>query len=230
MSVREVPPAVLKHRGVPLRFHVLAVGEDGAPVVPYARAYDGEGEDATPRYEDRWLQFSSSVLVDLENPAVGWADLDAWEDNLQARPVSTIVRTIALALEMWVPGAHTADGYPVPDLRRAGTMILDGEIDDYASAIGCAFMLSQGIAPERAGEALRVQVKAAKDLRPLVNTELQRMLAEEEAAQEEAFRLLHAAVAARDTPTSPSEAAPSPGPPGTPSGAEPVGTPASSGD
>jgi hypothetical protein len=228
VTAREIPPAVLKHRGVPVRFHALVLGEDGAPVRPVARRFDGDGDSAEPVFEERWLQFTSSVLVDFENPSIGWADLDAWEDALGKSPVPSIVRTIALALELWVPGMSTPDGYPVPDLRRAGTMILDGELDDYAAAIGCAFMLSQGIAPERAGEAMRVQVKAARDLRPLVDTELQRMLAAEVEAQDEAFRLLNEAAANRDTPTNP-DGTTSPGTPGTPSGVEGVGTPASSG-
>lgn len=229
MSVREVPPAVLKHRGVPLRFHALVTGEDGNPVVPHARRFDGEDEDATPVYEERWLLLTSSVLVDLENPTIGWADLDAWEDALGTNVHTTIARTLALALEVWVPGEHAPDGSPVPDLRRVGKMMVDGMIDDYAAAIGAAFMLSQGIAPERAGEALRVQVKAAKDLRPLVDTELQRMLAAEAESQEEAFRLLREAQDAQGTPTSPS-GEPSPGTRGTGDGAPPVATPPSSGD
>lgn len=220
-SPRVPTPQVLKHRGVPITVHAL--GETAEGRATYERRFDGEGENASPVYEERWLQFTNSVLVDMENPAIGWADLEGWEDDLQKRPTVALVRTLALALEVWVPGKHTETGDPVPDLRRTGKMLLDGQTDEYATAVGAAFMLSQGISPERAGEALRAGVKNAAEVRPLIDAEVQKMLAKEQETMEEAFRALNVAA---DTPTSPSE--PPPGTPGTP-GSEPAETSTPSG-
>lgn len=225
MTTREVSPAVLKNRGVPLRFHVLAVGEDGNPASPYARKMDGDAETALPVFEERFVQFTSAVLVDMENPDVGWKDLDAWEDALSRQPTVTLVRTLALVLGLTVPGRATAGGEPVPDLRRVGVMMLDGEIDEYATAIGAAFMLAQGISPERAGEALRAGVKNAAEVRPLIDAEIQKMLAKEQESIEELLRDARG----ETTPTSPDASEGSPGGTGSTDGAEPVVPSTSSG-
>lgn len=219
--------AVLKHRGVPIRLHALVTDETGAPASPYARKFEGDGEESQPVYEERWVQFTNAALVDMENPAVGWADLDGWEDALQKNPTTALVKTLAIVLGMWVPGLAGPSGDPVPDLRRAGTMLVDGEADTYATVIGAAFMLAQGISPERAGEVLRAGVRNAREVRPLIDSEVQKMLAEEQASVEAALRA--AGVGDAGTPTSPSESQDSPGVPGTPVGSEPAETSTSSG-
>jgi hypothetical protein len=220
--------AVLKSRGVPLRVHRLVTDEDtGAPAVPYARLMDGDAEDASPLYEERWLQFTNSVLVDMESDDIGWGSLDAWEDALQKQPTQALVRTLALALEVFVPGQATAAGSPVPDLRRMGKMMLDGETDEYATVVGAAFAISQGISPEHAGAILKQGVKNAREVRPLIDAEVQKLLEKEQAGIDQALRELSDADAAA-TPTSPT-GTPSPGTPGTPAGPEPVAASTSSG-
>jgi hypothetical protein len=198
--------AVLKSRGVPLRVHRLVTDEDtGAPAVPYARLMDG----------------------DVESDDIGWGSLDAWEDALQKQPTQALVRTLALALEVFVPGKATAAGSPVPDLRRMGKMMLDGETDEYATVVGAAFAISQGISPEHAGAILKQGVKNAREVRPLIDAEVQKLLEKEQAGIDQALRELSDADAAA-TPTSPT-GTPSPGTPGTPAGPEPVAASTSSG-
>lgn len=210
MSVRVPPVAVLKNRGVPITLHTFAEAVEGDRT--YVRAFDGEGEDAEPVLEHRFLQFTNAVLADLESDDVGFGSMDAWQDALGVRPFVTLTRTLAIALEWWVPGALTATGSPVPDLRRAGKAMLDGKTDDYSTIVGVAFALANGVAPERAVDLLKAGVKNAAELRPLIDREIDKLLADEERAIQRARDAL-----ADDTPTSPSDPA-TPGSSGSPDG------------
>lgn len=225
---RVPPPHVLKNRGVPVRVHALVVDDAGAPMVPYARRFEGDGEDSAPVFEERFIQFHNAALVDMENVHVGWADLDAWEDALAKSPTSALVRTFAIVFGAWVPGLAGPTGDPVPDLRRTGLMLIDGDADTYATAVGAAFMLAQGVSPTSAGEVLRAGVKNAKDVRPLIDAEVQKMLRAEQEQIEAALRA--AGAESLDTPTSPSEKPDSLGVPGTTGGPEQDALSTSSGD
>lgn len=222
-----VPSAnVLKNRGVPVFVHRLVTDpETGRAATPYERAFTGEGDAGEPVYDEVFIQFTTSVLVDMENPETGWGNLDEWQEQLGTLPTSALAKTIAFCLELFVPGAYSASGYPLPDLRRAGKMMLDGRADDYATAVGAAFALANGVSAERAGEVLRAGVRQAKDIRPLIDAELGRALDEEMKAVDQAIEQMRAGDA---TPTGPTTG--TPGGPGSEAGSETVVTPTSSGD
>lgn len=226
MSVRVPSVAVLKNRGVPITLHALVTDDAGVPVRPYVRRYDGESEEAEPVLEHRFLQFTSAVLSDLESDDIGFGSMDEWQEQLGTKPFVSLTRTVAIALEWWVPGKSTDTGAPVPDLRRAGKAMLDGLTDDYSTIVGTAFALANGVQPERALDLLKAGVRNAKELRPLIDQEIDKLLLEEEAAIARARKQL---AGEDDTPTSP-PAADTPGSSGSPDGSEAVATSTSSGD
>lgn len=194
---------VLKNRGVPVILHVLA-GDDepGGPARPYKRTFTSDDESAEPILCTRWVQFTNSVIADIEDTEMGWGDQDGWQDALSKQPFLTLCKTLAISFEWWVPEQVNATGGPVPDQRRAGKAMLDGQIDTYATALGGAYSLSQGVTPEQAGEIMRAGIKSAAELRPLIASEVEKMIAEEEAA-------IQRARGALATPTSPDESTPS---------------------
>lgn len=226
MSVRVPGPQVLRNRGIPVKVHRLVLDGAGDPVRPYQREFDGTGENAELLTDEVWVQLTNAVLADFEDDEIGWGSLDNWQAALVETPYKALVRTFALALGYHVPGMSTPGGSPVPDLRRAGTLMLDGLTDDYATVIGAAFALANGVSPERVGELLRAGVRNAAELRPLIDAEVQKMLEDEEASMAEARRLRDA-VYGDGTPTNQTSGTPSPN--GSELGSEPAVPSTSSG-
>lgn len=146
---------VLKARGVPFEFHALDATDDtGDLVVPYQRKVTGDPDSPVTVMETRWLSFTNSVLADLEDDEIGWGSHDAWQDALKSHPFRTVNATVALLLQLWVPGKTTPGGAPVPDVRRAGVMLPDGTFAAISTCIGAAFAISMGTPPEEAGKLL----------------------------------------------------------------------------
>lgn len=174
--MRAVTANVLKNRGVPLMLHVLETDAAGDAVVPYKRAFTGDGDDATPVMQEVWVQFTNSTLADIEDPEVGWgptidddgnliaAGMPSWQKDLRKRPWQAVSKTIAIVLQLWVPGRSTPSGGPVPNVRMAGMMIPEGTQAEMSSAIGAAFSIAMGAAPDTAGKLLAQGMKEATDL------------------------------------------------------------------
>ncbi|HMM95403.1 hypothetical protein [Phycicoccus sp.] len=121
----------------------------------WSRRIDESGIAVT---EEVFVAFDNSVLADIETY---WDDLDGWEDALEAQPHRALSETVAFALGYIVIEGDT--GRARPDMRRAGKAMLDGENAAYSTAIGTAFMISQGIPPEKAGEVLRAGLKGIEE-------------------------------------------------------------------
>lgn len=214
MSLPQVPgPAVLRNRGVPVLVHVLARDAEHRLAVPYQRTFDEADE---PILETRWIQFTNAVLADIE---ARWGDTDSWQGALSDNPYRTLAETLAIAFGEW----HTdeAGGPPTPDVRLVGTMMRDG-IDStaYSTAILGAYLLSQGVEPERVGESLRREYAKAAETAHRIAEVLATSLDEPQPTPP--------SPPDATTPTSPTES-PS-GEPPSPTGPDSEGTGTSSGD
>lgn len=212
------PPAVLKSRGVPIKVHVLAKNDEDR----WVRSMDGD----EPVIDTVYVQMTNAVLTDLTDPLVGYGSLDLWQHALSNDTYRALQNTLAMCLDWWIvlPG-----GQESPDGRRAGRAMIDGEVDSYSSAIGAAFMLANGVRPERVGEVMAAGITSAAGIREQMMDKLAD--AAMEAAQESTDRLKAALDADADetTPTSPSSPTDTPSSSGSPHGSEQVATPASSG-
>ncbi len=173
-----VPANVLKARGVPFRFHSLETTDTGDLAVPYRRKVNESSDDLVPVMEDHWLSFTNSVLADLEDDEIGWGSHDAWQDALRSHPFRTINATVALLLQLWVPGVATPSGSPIPDVRRAGVMIPDGTFAAISTCIGAAFAISMGTPPEEAGKLLQRGLAKADSVSRDIAERMRRSLAE----------------------------------------------------
>lgn len=188
-ALNQTTPAVLKNRGVPVSFIVLNKDDEGR----WTRSYtDGGG----PVTEVVHLQMTNDVLAAIEDDVTGWGSLDAWQKDLQEHPFKALGKTIALCRDWYTP----AD---LPDVRRAGKAMLDAEIDVYSAAVGGAFMLANGLAPEQVGKTLADGVKASAAQKKRAMDRVTEQL--DKAAREQELLEAHEEdlAAAPDTPTPP---------------------------
>lgn len=169
--MRHVSPNVLKNRGVPIMIHVPETGPDGELLLPYRRKMTGEGDNAEPVMQEVWIQFTNAVLADIEDPEVGWpekdgaaAGMEAWQAAMAASPWTAISKTLAICLQLWVPGVASPNGGPIPNTRLAGTLIPDGQQAELSAAVGAAFAMALGSSPDSAGKLLAQGMAQAKDL------------------------------------------------------------------
>lgn len=202
---RTVDATILRNRGIPIQLHALTEREGGG----YDRAFaDGEAQ-----FDEVYLSFNNSVLADIEG---FFGDLDGWQDALDTQPRRALTQTMAFALEHITIGP---DGKSIPDTHRTGKAMIDGESAAYSTAIGAAYMIAEGIPPEKAGEVLAAGLKGIEE-------------GKEEAGKLDVKALLmpddEDQSADHDTPTDPPES--TTGPPSTQDGSKPGETSTSSGD
>lgn len=214
------PAAVLRNRGVPIRLHRL---ERDPATERWRRVHAESGE---PEFEDHHVQMTNAVLSDVVDPINGWGSLDAWQKALRADPHDTLQHTLALCLDWW---KVLPDGAEEPDARRAGVAMVDAELESYSAAIGAAFMLANGVRPERVGEVLAAGIASAAELRGKMMDRLadtaERMA---KANNDRIRRALDEADAAETTQTSPGEEGSTPSTTGSGSGSEPEPGPSTS--
>jgi hypothetical protein len=158
----EASAQVLRNAGIPVKTYTLATTSEGALVEPYQRAVDEFGE---PLQEWRYVRVSNAVMAQVESPTpMGWGSTDAWEKDLQTIPFQGIARTLAIVWKMVI----NVDGLSAPDWERAAEVLIDGEIESYSLAVGNAFLLAQGVDPQRVGEHLREELTSLQTQRAAV--------------------------------------------------------------
>ena len=162
-------PAVLHNRGVPVKVHRV---EAGSGLDRWDRVFD---DNDGPVLDQLFVHFTALSMSDLEER---YGDLDGWQKALEDAPYRALVDTFAIVWEV--------------DRRQAGKMLLDDSVDDYAAAIGAAFMLAQGAEPDAVVRVLRAGVKSARAQK---STALANALKEAEASGD-------------DTQTSPADGSP----------------------
>lgn len=166
VSTSNLPSAaVLKNKGIPAKVHKVTASPD---LTRWERVYDPDS--AEPVLEMVYIQFTNLALSDIEER---FGSMDDWEAALGSTPYKALVDTLSIVWEV--------------DRRQAGKMMLDDGVDDYSSAIGAAFMLSQGSEVDAVVRVLESGVKAAKDLRARLLAEgMEQVEAAEAAAAEPA--------------------------------------------
>lgn len=198
-------PQILQNRGVPVKFYSIEQAEGGR----WVRKYDDLGEAIT---EVKYLQMTNAVLSDIEDEVVGWGGMEGWQNALQSQPFRTLGKSMALLLGYWLPA--NGDGVSLPDIRRAGQAMIDGETSAYQVALLASFMLANGAPGDRVGKQLAEQLSAA-------GKQAEKMWAE-------AFEESKEPGGVNATPTLPN--ADTPSLPGSETGSSSDETPTSSGD
>jgi hypothetical protein len=114
--------------------------------------------------EERFVRLGNLEIADIEDRFGG---LDEWQEALRKKPFATIIETLAICWGESEPFAGLPSGDPAHPstnlMRKAiGTVLLDARMDDYATAIGGAFMLANGVEPDAVGKALKQGVAATR--------------------------------------------------------------------
>lgn len=127
--------AVLRNRGIPVKVHVL--DDDGN------RTFDSTGEAITT---EAFVRFTNNVLADLTEKDQ-YGSLDGWEAAIEDNAPLAIPNTLAVCWDV--------------TRRRAGDLMLDNVLDDYATAIGGAFAMANGVPPDSVVKVLVAGLAAA---------------------------------------------------------------------
>lgn len=147
-------PNVLRNRGIPVfvaAVTALPSGENWSVVL------DDEGQPVT---EELLVRFDGNGIADIEE---AFGSLEAYEQALEGTVFSTVRKTLAIAWNL-----------PV---REIGVRMLPGKIDEYATAIGVALALANGVDPTQAARLLALGVSAGHELQ-LARTEMVREMVE----------------------------------------------------
>ena len=148
-------PAVLKNKGVPVQVAVLRE-EDGA----WVPNYDSEGAQDT---EEFYIKFTHNIIADIEEL---WDGLQEWQLVMEAKPVSTLRRTVGLLM-----------GEPVD---KAGMRMVEGNLTEYTNAVGVAWALANGVDPIVASRLLKQAEAAVDSQTKMLNDELRKTVEEME--------------------------------------------------
>jgi len=122
--------AVLRNKGVPVRVHAtqIAPGGDLDTGPHWERVLLGEEENPVPQFETLHVRFTTLDLAEIEEK---WGGITEWNEALNgSKSNAAIIDTFAILWRM--------------PRERAGTAMLDGALDDYAAALGGAFLLANG--------------------------------------------------------------------------------------
>jgi len=175
---------VLKNRGIPVLVHQVEPDANG---VRYNRVYTSDDLNAEPVLETMFIKFTNLSLSDVEEQ---WGDLDEWEKALDDKPFLTMVKTLAIMWECTT--------------QESGKRMIDDAIDDYATAVGAAILMANGIEGDAVVRVLKTGVSSAKRLKQRIASEGSKMVAELEAQEAEE----NAESAEPVTQTNPSPATP----------------------
>lgn len=159
----EATAQVLRNAGIPVKTYVLARAADGTLERPYRRAADEvTGE---PLLEWRYVRISNAVLAAVETPEpTGWGSVGGWETALADTPFRAIAQTLAICWGLFVNDS----GLAAPDVAQAAAALVDGEIEGYSLAVANAFLMSQGVDPQRVGEHLAAEIRSLRTQREAI--------------------------------------------------------------
>lgn len=147
-----IPSAVLRNKGVPV--DVLAL--DGGEAIL--------DDHDNPRIEKAWVRFDANAMADLEE---AFGSLDAFDAVLLRTPTGAIRRALAAAWDC--------------TSRDAGSKMLIGHQDEYATAIAVAMALANGVDPQQASDLLESGVTATAEAKNKRTRIVAKLIAEGEA-------------------------------------------------
>ena len=144
-------PMVLKNKGIPCEFAKVKKVE-GAIEQIYSE--DGEVEK-----EVFHVKFTNNIISNIE---LHFGGLEAWQEQLEKTPYTTIRQTLAFALNK------------TP--QETGDIMLDGELMMYSNIIGTSWAVANGVDPFMASRMLKNSIGLAEEQRLLLNAELSKTL------------------------------------------------------
>tara|TARA_R100001530_G_C4266257_1_gene141879 strand:- start:125 stop:685 length:561 start_codon:yes stop_codon:yes gene_type:complete len=148
-------PEVLRNKGVAIVLANIRRGEnDWAPV------YDANGDLET---SEIFVKFTHNIIADIEEAFDG---LENWQEAMQTKPVSTLRRTLALAL--------------MEPTDQVGMKMIEGRLPEYSNSIGIAWALANGVDPEMASRLLESATVQVDSQIKLLNEEIGNTLTEVE--------------------------------------------------
>ena len=172
-ALRGTPtPAVLRNRGVPVAVHVV----EAETATRFRRTFDADTGE--PVQETRHVALTAWTLARIEEK---WGDMDGWQKAAVDKPYLTAVETLALVWDMPTPAV--------------GTMLLDGALEDYNTALAGAFMLANGADGDAVVRVLTAAEKVGVATRAAVADEAAKIATEMDEAMVELDRAM-----AADTP------------------------------
>lgn len=193
--INEINTDVLRNRGVMVRVHRLKKNDEGAYVKPYIRERDQNTGEYI--YDQEFIKFTNWSLANIDEDApTGFGGFEAFQDELENRPMRAMPKTIAHIFDMY---DLTPDGTRVPDSRFGAALLLDAEIHEYVIACLNAMLIAQGVvSPELAAESLDEQIRELRKDKKDTEAEMRKRLLElsSEAASK---------TSTKTTPTDPDE-------------------------
>lgn len=142
---------VLKNKGIPCEFAKLQKIGDG-----FEKIYNENGEIEKEVFH---IKFTNNIISDIE---IYFAGLEAWQEQLEKTPYTTIRQTLAFALRK------------TP--QETGEVMLDGELMMYSNIIGTAWAVANGVDPIMASQMLKNSIGLAEEQKRLLNVELSKTL------------------------------------------------------
>lgn len=162
-ALRGTPTAaVLRNRGVPVQVHVV---EAETALRFHRKVDDDTGE---PVFETRYVALTAWTLARIEEK---WGDLDGWQKAAEAQPYLTAIESLALVWDLPAPAV--------------GTMLLDGDLEDYNTALAAAFMLANGADGDAVVRVLTASVKVGKVAKAAVADEAAKIATDLDKAMED---------------------------------------------
>lgn len=155
-----ISPIVLKNKGVPVPVAEVSTGTDGRP----SRVFSEDQLVTT----ERFVQFTNNTLIDLEEK---FGTLEDFQKAIEAKPRSAVRAALAIAWEI--------------DEKLAGHMMIEDKLDSYATGIGVALAVANGVDPTKAVEMLEVGISATREMAKVRESEVERMLVEARAEIEQ---------------------------------------------
>lgn len=142
---------VLKNKGIPCEFAKLKKVGDALEI-----SYDENGEVEKDIFH---IKFTNNIISDIE---IHFGGLEAWQEQLEKTPYTTIRQTLAFALRK------------TP--QETGNVMLDGELMMYSNIIGTAWAVANGVDPIMASQMLKNSIGLADEQKRLLNVELSKTL------------------------------------------------------
>lgn len=144
-------PVVLKNKGVPVDIAKLKADkihdeESGEDYVEYEVDATKDGE---PKTEKFWVRFDMNALAAVEEE---WGDLQTFQEAIGTRQNLTIRNLFAILFDPENPNRHLA-----------GMRLIPEKMGDYATAVGVALSIANGVDPTRAAKVLEIGVKMTAD-------------------------------------------------------------------
>lgn len=138
-------PIVLKNKGI----NVTVASVKQIDPTTWERTYDEVGEIVK---ETVFIRFSNNIISDIEEH---WGSLDDWQQTLEARPISTIRKTLSFCLKK--------------PIEAIGEMMIEGDTIHYSNAIGVAWAIANGVDPTVASRMLKQSAELAEEQKKLLS-------------------------------------------------------------